>query len=92
MPDFFTVLALYYLCEAAALTRDLSTEERWMCFNTYENVKSHFIDEDAPAPSDTAERAEQLRDAYTAFRAWEEANPEIVQDMREEARAAAEAL
>lgn len=89
MSEFLALLLAYYTCDAAAQTQEPLGDERLACVETYEAVKGWFAPLD-PAPVGTAEYGAQRIETYRAFRAWEAANPDLVAELRAEARAAAE--
>jgi hypothetical protein len=87
MSDFLALLLAYYTCDAAAQTQEPLGPDRLACVATYEAVKDHFAPLD-PAPLGTPEYGAERIATYLAFRAWEEANAEIVAELRAEAAAA----
>jgi hypothetical protein len=86
MTQILALLSFYYLCDQAAATRGLAPHEVARCMATYERMKLEFIDEE-PARIGTPARVRQSRLGYRGFKAWEAANPDLVRDMRAEARA-----
>ena len=86
MSPFIALLNLYYLCDQSAALRPLPPSEAQQCAAHYEQVKRSFLDE-APAAPGSAERAEQNLRAYRSFKSWEAENPDLVQTLREAARA-----
>ena len=91
MSDFFDILALYYLCDATALVRPMSAGEVHDCMATYDAVKAWFAPFNLAAPG-TLERHAQLLDGYQGFLDWQQANPDLVTDMRGDAMAQAQGL
>ncbi|MDA7426356.1 hypothetical protein [Thalassococcus lentus] len=87
MTNFLAMMTLYYMCDQAAAFRGLTPDEVTNCMANYERMKLEFIDE-RPAALGSAERAKQIRLGYRGFKAWEAANPELVLQMRQEARIA----
>lgn len=75
---FLALLSAYYLCDAAATLRPLTPAAAQACAAHYEAVKAAFQPEAEQTP--TARRL-----AYLRFKAWEEANPDIVGRLRDEA-------
>lgn len=80
MSDMISVLAFYYLCDAIGPRQGLSHSEMHRCMRNYQTLKSHFASERA------AEDAPHLS-GYRAFKAWEQANADLVANLREEAAA-----
>lgn len=67
-----SLLAAYYACDHAAVTRVLSPAEAQRCGAIYREVKRGFArDEDA-----------RLIDGYRAFKNWERENPDMVAALR----------
>ncbi len=85
MTSIMSLLSLYYMCDQAAALRGLTREEVTQCMANYERLKLEFIDE-TPAPLGSSERAAQIRLGYRGFKSWEEANADLVQEMRAKAR------
>jgi hypothetical protein len=85
MSQILSLLTLYYLCDQAAAVRGLTADEVDHCMANYEVLKLEFIDE-PPARLGSAERAAQIRLGYQGFKAWEAANADRVQQMRDTAR------
>lgn len=86
MQPLIALLSLYYLCDQAAAAQGLAPPQVRRCMSIYEAVKRRFAD--APlAPSGTPARAAQTRQAYAAFKAWEEDHPALVAALKAEARA-----
>lgn len=85
MSEFLDMLAVYYTCDAMAAIRPLTSEEFGGCMDVYEAVKRYFLPGFELAPQGTAERAAQLREAYLGFVGWQDANPDLVARMREDA-------
>jgi len=85
MAEFLSVLSIYYLCDAMASARHLTMEETMHCGRTYDTVRSYFVTEFELAPRGTPERIAQMRQGYLGFQAWEEANAQLVDDMKAEA-------
>jgi hypothetical protein len=84
--QFLALLLAYYSCDAAAQAQQPLGGDRLACVETYEEVKSWFAPLD-PAPPGTPEYGAQRIATYEAFRAWEAANAELVEELRAEARA-----
>ncbi len=82
MSEFLSLLAVYYLCDAMAVSRHLTMQEMMNCTRTYETVKSYFITEFELAPIGTPERAAQMQQGYLGFLDWEEANADTVEEMQ----------
>lgn len=87
---FQALLTGYYLCNAAAAVTLLDYTTVAHCVLTYHSVKAHFLTEEELAALD----ADPLgfggahgQTAYLRFRAWEEENPELVADLKAEAKA-----
>jgi hypothetical protein len=91
MSDFLDILALYYLCDATALIRPMSAGEVNDCMTTYDAVKAWFAPFNLAAPG-TLERHAQLLDGYRGFLDWQQANPDLVQTMRDNAMSQAQGL
>ena len=87
MPEFLDMLSVYYTCDAMAAMRPLTSDEFTGCMDVYEAVKRYFAPVFDLAPQGTAEWAEQMRVAYMGFVGWQEANPELVAQMRSDAAA-----
>lgn len=87
MGEFLALLLSYYTCDAAAQTQEPLGGQRLECVETYEEVKAFFAPLDPP--TDTAAYAEARIETYRAFSAWEEANAEVVAELRAEAMALA---
>ena len=85
MSPLLKLLAFYYLCDQAAATQALSSSDVATCMANYERIKMAFIDERPAAPG-TATRIAQNRLGYAGFKAWEAANPDLVEDLRAKAR------
>lgn len=85
MSQILPLLSLYYLCDLAAAERWMNKEEVDRCMANYNELKLEFIDE-TPAPLGTPERAAQNLLGYRGLKAWEAANPELVEELRAEAR------
>lgn len=85
MSEFLSVVAIYYLCDAMAAARHLTMQETMHCTRTYDTVRSYFVTEFDLAPRGTPERIAQMREGYTGFKAWENANRDRVDQMRAEA-------
>ncbi len=85
MSEFLAILALYYMCDATAVTRPMSMEEVQACTQTYDSVKTYFVPDFDLAPEGSLARFEQMTEAYVAFRAWQAANPDLVTEMRQDA-------
>ena len=76
-----TLLAFYYLCDQAAAQQVLNRGDVDACMANYNELKLTFIDE-MPAPIGGHERAAQNRLGYVGFKAWEQANPDLVAEYR----------
>ncbi len=72
MTELLRLLSLYYACDQIAAQRPLSSAEVAACMDHYTAVKSHFSE-----PQDTNV------DAYLRFKAWEQANPAMVAQIRQ---------
>ena len=88
MSEFLEILALYYLCDATALIRPMSGGEVEECLASYDAVKAWFAPFDL-APRGSLERHAQMLEGYQGFLAWQQANPDLVDIMRDEAMAEA---
>ncbi|MEL6532741.1 MAG: hypothetical protein AAFQ06_06840 [Pseudomonadota bacterium] len=82
MGEFLTLLLSYYLCDATAATRPMGTAERAACIETYDEVKTYFVPGFELAPEGSLDRFAQMQAGYVAFKAWEEANAETVEELR----------
>ncbi len=71
--------------DAAAQTQEPLGGDRLACMQTYEEVKGWFAPLD-PAPIGTPDYGAERIATYRAFQAWEEANAELVAQLRAEAR------
>ncbi len=85
MSEFLDMLSVYYTCDAMAAIRPLTSDEFSGCMDVYEAVKRYFAPTFELAPQGTAERAEQMRAAYLGFIGWQEANADLVDQMRDAA-------
>ncbi|SHI04843.1 hypothetical protein [Marivita hallyeonensis] len=85
MSPILKLLAFYYLCDQAAATQVLSSGDVATCMANYNQIKLEFIDE-VPAPLGTPARAAQNRLGYAGFKAWEAANPDLVEELRAKAQ------
>ena len=85
MTEFLKLLAVYYMCDQAAMIRPLTPEEYMGCQRTYEAVKVYFSGLDDPESPTLAQIAAQKRDAYAGFKAWEAENAGLVAKMKAEA-------
>lgn len=85
MPEFMTILSLYYMCDQAAAMRGLNAEEVARCMANYEQLKMEFVDE-PHARLGSVERAAQIRLGYRRLKSWENENAELVQELRQDAR------
>ncbi|ALG89500.1 MAG: hypothetical protein CL814_17100 [Confluentimicrobium sp.] len=86
MPDFLTILAIYYSCDLAAQSTFLPPAEAQICAVAYSRVKAHFLTEEelaALAGAPMATRAAGLRDGYLRFKAWETDHPGTVRHLRQ---------
>jgi len=91
MPEFLDLLSLYYLCDATALVRPMSSGEIEGCMDLYTQVKAWFAPFDL-APIGSLERHAQMMEGYLGFLDWQAANAELVEDMRDDAMAQAQGL
>ncbi len=82
MAEFLAILAIYYLCDATAATRQLTSEELNYCMTRYEAVKEHFLPDGARAARGTPEFSAQNREAYQGFKRWEAENADLVASLR----------
>ena len=87
MSEFLQLLAVYYLCDAAAALRPMTSDEVMGCMNTWEAVKTRFAPTFELAPRGSPERVAQMQAAYLAFLDWEAENADLVAEMQEQARA-----
>lgn len=92
MGEFLTVLALYYMCDATAAMRPMSMQEVATCAESYDTVKVYFVSDFDLAPQGTLARFDQMSEAYIAFKAWEEQNADLVEDLRADAWAEAHGI
>ncbi|MBW4710293.1 hypothetical protein KX928_21095 [Roseobacter sp. YSTF-M11] len=76
MPEFLTVLALYYACATTATTLPMSHADVMACMDHYEAVKTHFAPEGEPTGP------QRSRTAYLNFKDWEQANQDLVDSLR----------
>lgn len=88
MPDFLTLLSLYYICDAMIVQKPMAMTHAQLleCTEYYTSVKESFANAPFPeqnTPSGIAAR----RAAYAAFKAWELENGLLVTQMRAEASA-----
>ena len=84
MPEFLEILTLYYLCDATALVRPMASAEVEACMGVYDQVKAFFAPFDL-APVGSLERHAQMIEGYLGFLNWQEANPDLVAEMRDDA-------
>ena len=91
MPEFLELLAHYYLCDATAAVRPMSAGEVVTCMGIYDDVKAFFAPFDLAARG-TLERHAQMVEGYLGFLNWQEANPDLVAEMRDTAMAQARGL
>lgn len=82
MPPFLALLSAYYLCDAAAALHPIPPATAQACAAHYEAVKATFLEEGETGPAARTE-------AYRRFKAWEAANADLVDHLRDEAREAA---
>ena len=82
MSEFLEMLSIYYTCDAMAAIRPLTSDEFSGCMDVYEVVKRFFAPSFDLAAPGTAERAEQMRMAYLGFVDWQNANSDLVAQMR----------
>ena len=92
MSEFLELLAHYYLCDATAVLRPMSLGEVQACTDVYESVKAWFAPSFELAPVGTLERHAQLVEGYIGFVTWQDANPDLVTGLREQAMAEAQGL
>ena len=85
MTEFLKLLAVYYMCDQAAMVRPLTPEEYMGCQRTYETVKSYFSGLDGPESPTLAQIAARNQNAYAGFKAWEAENAGLVAEMKAEA-------
>ena len=74
MNTFLSILAAYYMCDAAATAGTLRDLDVRQCTAFYEEVKSR-----APGPQGS-------RSGYVRFKAWEAENAALVARMKDDAR------
>jgi hypothetical protein len=87
MSEFLDLLSIYYTCDAMAAIRPLTSDEFHGCMDVYEAVKRYFAPGFDLAPAGSAERAEQMRAAYIGFVGWQDANADLVTQLRTDAAA-----
>lgn len=82
MPEFLALLANLYLCQAIHDIRHFTREELATCRDSTAAVHTYFAPTFTLAPEGTPARADQIAAAITAFQAWEDGNPRLVEDMQ----------
>jgi hypothetical protein len=87
MSEFLDLLSIYYTCDAMAAIRPLTRTSSRLhgCLRGRETLLRPRVR--ACAPAGTADRAEQMRAAYIGFVGWQDANPDLVTQMRTDAAA-----
>jgi hypothetical protein len=90
MSEFLDLLTVYYTCDVMAGLRPLTSAEFMGCMDVYTAVKQYFAPAFDLAPHGTEARAEQMREAYLGFVAWQQDNPALVANLREVAEARVE--
>ncbi|MEL6644707.1 MAG: hypothetical protein AAFQ79_12295 [Pseudomonadota bacterium] len=93
MPDLLALALTHAICNATTEVRPLSETEAKYCLVNWHNLKSQF----EPDLQTTEFGDPALRDlhhsAYQKWKAWERDNPEIADDLRQQAELkAAEAV
>ncbi len=88
MTEFLKLVALYYICDQAAMIRPLTPEEYMGCQRTYEAVKVYFSGLDGSETQTLAQIAARNRSAYTGFKSWEADNAGLVAELKSDARVA----
>ena len=89
-PEVLSLIAAYVLCSETAATRMLNAGEGRACMETYQEVKLSFVAGLEPttyAALDPIDRAYINRRGYQAFGKWKRANPQVVADMEQRAKA-----
>ncbi len=82
MSEILTLLSFYYACSALAAEGLLTQGERFECNRAYQTAKVLFLDpEDRPAPGEDISNPLN-KEAYRRFKAWERANPALVEEMK----------
>jgi accessory colonization factor AcfC len=75
----FQLLLNYYVCDYTASVRMMSLDEIQTCTAIYEQVKTEISGLDSTAMDTRIE-------AYLAWKAWEQANPDLVKIIKQQAR------
>ena len=90
MPEFLTLLSLYYACDAMMAHKPLSLtgQQLEQCSAYYDAIKAEFAETPLPAAG-TRAGVDARRAAYLAFKVWELENGTLVTTMRAEAAALA---
>ena len=82
MTELLALLSFYYACSGPAITGELTQGERFACNRAYQAAKVLFLDPaDRPGLNEEFTRAQNI-EAYRRFKAWERANPDLVQEMK----------
>ncbi|MEM7631692.1 MAG: hypothetical protein AAF227_06705 [Pseudomonadota bacterium] len=74
MTDLLRLLSLFYACDVAAETTFPTPDEWARCMGHYHAVKAHFAG-DLTGPQAQIE-------GYRRWKAWEDANPALVTELR----------
>lgn len=82
MAQFLALLTLYYSCDAAAVTRPMTSAEVAECMEHYGAVKSYFVADASHQTPGLATRGQRNKAAYVAFKAWEDDHSELVRALR----------
>ena len=82
MNAFLALLIQYYACDALAAQGALTADATRACIARYSAVKSYFTAGERLSDLGTPERAQQDREAYAAFKAWEAENAAFVAGVR----------
>ena len=78
MTDLLRLLSLFYACDVAAETEFPTPTEWARCMAHYHAVKAHFAD-GMSGPQAQIE-------GYRRWKAWEDANPALVAELRSRVR------
>ena len=78
MTELLRLLSLFYACDVAAETQFPTPSEWARCMGHYHAVKEHFAD-------DLSGPAAQI-EGYKRWKAWEDANPALVAELRDRFR------
>jgi hypothetical protein len=91
MTNLLRLLSLYYHCEVAAENARLNFDQLMTCTQVYQNVKAAFLTEENRlilAMTRPDDRAPILMAGASAFEDWENANPDVVLALRDDAKIA----